>query len=67
METHRFFGKTVILTARIADQANASEILVSSLLKQLTEASSDVEFDDGRDVKLKGLADPHRLYALRWV
>ena len=65
-EGDRFFGKTVILAARIAAQARGGEVLVSSLLKQMTEADGDVEFDDGRDVELKGLAGSHRLYLLRW-
>ena len=34
-----FFGKNVILATRIANQARGGEILVSSVLKELTESS----------------------------
>ena len=34
-----FLGKNVILASRIADQAQGCEILVPSLLKELTESS----------------------------
>lgn len=39
-DADKFFGKTVILAARIDAQAEGGEILVSSLLKQLTEIAA---------------------------
>jgi class 3 adenylate cyclase len=61
-----FFGKHVILAARIASQAQGGEVLVSSLLKELTESAGDVEFGEGREVELKGLAGPHRVFEVVW-
>ncbi len=57
-----FFGKTVILGARIASQAGGGEILVSSLLKALVESSGEFEFGESRDVQLKGLAGTHEVF-----
>ena len=49
---------------RIADQAQGAQILVSSLLKELTESAGDLAFGEEREVELKGLPGPHRVY---WV
>jgi class 3 adenylate cyclase len=65
-EGEDFFGKHVILAARIAGQASGGEILVSSLLKELTESAGDVEFGEGREVELKGLVGTHRVYEVAW-
>jgi class 3 adenylate cyclase/tetratricopeptide (TPR) repeat protein len=66
-EMDDFFGKNVILASRIADQARGGEILVSSLLKELTESAGDIHFGEGQDVELKGLAGINRVYALESV
>ena len=55
-EGEGFFGKTVILAARIASQVHGEQILMSSLLRALVESSGEVEFGEGRDIELKGLA-----------
>ncbi len=65
-DADRFFGKTVILTSRIADQAKAGEILGSSALKEQVKDSDDLKFDEGRDLTLKGLAGEHHVYSLAW-
>jgi class 3 adenylate cyclase len=65
-EDEDFFGKNVILAARIAAQAQGGEILVSSLLKELTESGGDIEFGDGREVELKGLMGPHQVFEVGW-
>ena len=62
-----FFGKHVNLAARIAGQASGGEILVSSLLKELTASGGDIAFDDGRNVALKGLSGDHVVYAVDWT
>ena len=64
-----YFGKNVILAARIAAQALGSEILVS---EELREAASDgnggrLRFGEGRDVELKGLAGSHRVFRAEWA
>ena len=65
-ERDDFFGRNVILAARIAAQAAGGEILVSSLLKQLTESSGDVRFGEAREVNLKGLSGSHMVHAVQW-
>ena len=61
-----FFGKHVNLAARIASQATGGEILASSLLKELTASGGDIEFEDGREVELRGLGGAHHVYAVKW-
>jgi len=64
-----YFGKNVILAARIAAQAMGGEILVS---EEMRDAASNgngngLEFDDGRDLELKGLAGSHRVFRAEWA
>ncbi|MDX6663271.1 MAG: eukaryotic-like serine/threonine-protein kinase [Solirubrobacterales bacterium] len=65
-----FFGKNVILAARIAAQAQGGEILVSSTLKERAEDETNgnggLSFDAGRELELKGLAGMHRVYRAEW-
>ena len=65
-EASDFYGKNVILAARIAGQAQGGEILVSSLLKELTESAVGVTFGEGREVELKGLKGKHRVFEVHW-
>ncbi len=65
-EGEDFFGKTVILAARIASEAGGGHILVSSLLKALVESSGEFEFGDAEDVELKGLAGVHQVSDVKW-
>ena len=65
-EMEDFFGKNVILASRIADQAHGGEILVSALLKELTDSAGDIRFGEGQEVELKGLAGLNRVYAVEW-
>ena len=66
-EMEDFFGKNVILASRIADQAQGGEILVSSLLKELTDSAGDIQFGEVQEVELKGLAGLNRVYQVEWV
>ena len=61
-----FFGKHVNLAARVASQAAGGQILVSSLLNELTSSGGDIEFGDAGEVGLKGLTGTHHLYAVNW-
>jgi class 3 adenylate cyclase/ketosteroid isomerase-like protein len=61
-----FFGRHVILASRVANEAQGGQILVSSLLKELTESAGDIQFGEGREVELKGLAGSHRVFAVVW-
>jgi class 3 adenylate cyclase len=65
-EAEKFFGKTVIQAFRIADLARGEEILTSALTKELLANAGDLRFDPGREVELKGLSGPHRVYSLEW-
>ena len=65
-EADDFFGKNVILAARIAGEARGGEVLVSSLLKELTESAGDIRFGEGREVELKGLSGLHRVLDVVW-
>jgi eukaryotic-like serine/threonine-protein kinase len=66
-----FFGRSVIVAARIAAQACGGEILVSEALKERAEAADGgavpgLGFDGGREIELKGLAGTHRVYRADW-
>ena len=68
-----FFGKNVILAARIAAQAQGGEILVSDGMREAAEGhgsegpeGTELRFDDGRELELKGLAGTHRVYRAEW-
>jgi class 3 adenylate cyclase len=55
-EESDFYGKNVVVAARIADVATGGEVLVSSVVKALTESAGDLEFSEAREVELAGLA-----------
>ncbi len=39
---------------------------MSSLLKELTQSAGDIQFGEGREVRLKGLAGVNRVYQVVW-
>jgi adenylate cyclase len=57
------FGRNVAMAARVAAQADGGEILVSEVVHDAV-SEDGIEFDDGRDVALKGFSGSHRLYAV---
>jgi class 3 adenylate cyclase len=57
------FGRNVAMAARVAAQADGGEILVSEVVRDAL-SDEDIEFDDGREVALKGFSGSHRLYAV---
>jgi class 3 adenylate cyclase len=65
-EADKFFGRTVIVAARIAAQAQGGEILASALLRELTQSSGDLRFGADRVIELKGIAEPQRVYEVEW-
>ncbi|MDQ3934467.1 MAG: AAA family ATPase, partial [Actinomycetota bacterium] len=65
-ERDDFFGRNVILAARIAAKARGGEVLVSSLLKELTEMAAEVRFGEPRELTLKGLSGTYRVHAVEW-
>jgi class 3 adenylate cyclase/Cdc6-like AAA superfamily ATPase len=60
-----FFGRNVIMAARVASQASGGEILASSVLKALL-SGSDVTWGESRMVPLKGLSGEHEIWAVQW-
>jgi class 3 adenylate cyclase len=65
-EADDFFGKAVVLAARIAAEARGGEILVSSVVRELTESIGEFSFEAATETELKGLSGMHRLSAIRW-
>jgi class 3 adenylate cyclase len=65
-DAERFFGKTVIVAARIAALAAGGEILVSSLLRQPVEQELGLSVSPPRQVQLKGLADTYTVHGVEW-
>jgi class 3 adenylate cyclase len=61
-EESDFYGKNVVVAARITDQARGGEILASSVVKALTDSAGDIRFDGEREVELAGLAGTHTVY-----
>jgi serine/threonine protein kinase len=62
-----FYGKSVIMAARIAAKARAGEILVSAVFKAVTDSAGDLQFDQGYDVELKGLSGTYRVHRALWA
>ena len=60
------FGRNVALAARVADQAQGGEILLTEDVGEAASEAGDFAFGDLREVELKGLPGPHRLLALEW-
>ena len=61
-----YFGRNVILAARIASSAKGGEILASGLVKELADSGGDLGFDEGHDVELKGMSRPWRVHVVSW-
>jgi class 3 adenylate cyclase len=59
------FGSTVILAARIAAIAEAGEILVSDVIRQLLSGKAFL-FNDRGEHALKGFEDPVRVFEVSW-
>jgi class 3 adenylate cyclase len=65
-EAEDFYGRHVNLTSRIANQATGGEILVSSLLKELTASDGGFAFGEGREVALKGVPGEQQVFQVEW-
>jgi class 3 adenylate cyclase len=60
------FGRHVIMAARIANEANGGQILVSSLVREITRGH-DLPYGEAMPVHLKGLGDdPFDVHEIRW-
>jgi class 3 adenylate cyclase len=56
----------VILAARIASAARRAEILVSSLVRELTASSGEFTIEPPTEAELHGLSGTHQVSAVRW-
>jgi adenylate cyclase len=56
------FGLDVAMAARVADQADGGEILVSEPVRDAIGELHGIEVGDPREVELKGLRGTHNLY-----
>ena len=61
-----FFGRNVVLAARIAAQARGGEILVSEALREQAEGEDGLAFGEGRELELKGMAGTHTVHRAEW-
>jgi eukaryotic-like serine/threonine-protein kinase len=61
-----FYGRSVILAARLGDKAEGDEILTSSIVRELVGSSADVPFEDAGELQLKGLRGRQRVYRVVW-
>ena len=59
------FGRNVAMAARVANEAEGGEILVSEEVRDAVSDHDDIGLDDGRDVKLKGFSGSQRVYAVQ--
>ena len=59
-------GRNVVLASRIAADAKAGEILVSSTLKQYTETDPSFRFEPRGEHHFRGLLGEHSIYSVRW-
>lgn len=57
-----FYGRTVVIAARIADLALGGEILASELVHELARGLRTFRFGEPRTTRLKGLDGDFRLY-----
>jgi class 3 adenylate cyclase len=64
-ENDDLFGTTVIRAARIAAIADGGEVLVSNVVRELSEGKSYL-FTDRGDAALRGFEETVRIYELGW-
>jgi class 3 adenylate cyclase len=64
-EEDDLFGSSVILAARIADQARGGEIVLANVVRELASGRGFL-FNDRGEVALRGFEDPVHLFELRW-
>ena len=57
-----FYGRHVNIAARVAASALGGEVAVSGLVREIVGSSGEFAFDEGREVELKGIALPQRVY-----
>lgn len=61
-----YFGRNVILAARIADRARGGEILISDQLRDFVEATGELHLQPAQELSLKGLSGTHSVHPVDW-
>jgi class 3 adenylate cyclase len=61
-----FFGHAVSYAARMMSSAAGSEIITSSLVHDLVARNGEFEFGPAREIAIKGIEEPQRVYPVRW-
>jgi adenylate cyclase len=56
------FGLDVAMAARVADQADGGEILISEPVREVVAKLDGIELGEPREVELKGLPGTHKLF-----
>jgi adenylate cyclase len=62
----QLMGRNAVLAARIAAQAKAGEILVSSSAKEYTATDPSFRFEPRGEYHFKGLLGEHEVYSVLW-
>jgi class 3 adenylate cyclase len=62
-----FYGRNVVLAARVADRARGGEILVSEALHEYTETDPTFRFELRGEFHFKGMLGEHTVYAVDWA
>jgi adenylate cyclase len=62
-----FFGRSVVLSARIAEHAQGGEIVISPLVRELVAERGDIALRDAADAEFKRLDGRHRLFEVTWT
>ena len=60
-----FYGRTVIMAARVASEADRDEVLVTDAVAERAASDPAITFEASRDVELKGLPGLHRVHRAR--
>jgi class 3 adenylate cyclase len=60
------FGQNVVVASRIAAAALPGEIFVSGLTHDLASSASDIRFEPGKEIDLKGMSQPWRVHQVLW-
>ena len=61
-----FYGRNVVLVARIADHAEPGEILASAMIREYTATDPSFEFEPRGEQHFKGLLGEHPVFAVSW-
>ena len=66
VQAEDFYGRNVVLAARVADRARGGEILVSETLREYTETDPSFRFEPRGEFHFKGMLGEHIVSAVNW-